>query len=1062
MSQIHARCAALFALGAFALAAAPAPLHAQAQESADPQATQAVPLGGGGVDTGAVGEEEEFADIEEIVVVGSQIKGATATDLLPISVLDATDLESVGALSADELFRDLPEVGDIHFNNQKTSGGVNDARGDAASINLRSFGTGNTLMLLNGRRLVNHPGYQTEDLVPVVTVNTNTLPVLGIERLEVLRDGASAIYGADAVAGVINTVLKSDFEGFNLQFRGRGYSEISRDDLSLSLEYGWKSGDGRTRIGAFANYYDRDPVFASERALSASRDLRPYVAGTFFEGDTDWRGLSSNTPWGEFDILQSVTGGLQALSSSTGRFHIQPPSNSGCLARISDTACIDGGAPDTNLRWNFNSTAAMVSELTRSNLLVFVNHEFGGLEFFSELAWYQADTTRHLYASTNLSAARLYVPRNNYWNPFGPVTFSDGRMNPNRVTTGLQGAAISDIPDEGVDVQLRRYRAVDAGPRIVDVETRSLRLLAGLRGNWRGWEWEGALTWSDSSSDDITHGRISNTLFQQALNDETENAYNPFNGAGAIDCYLQTWQDCTPNDQDAINRFLVDVSRKGESDLLMVDLRVSRNDLLELPAGGIGVAAGVEWRRESFVDDRDPRLDGTIRFTDLVTGESSEFISDVMNSSPTPDSSGSRNVFSSYLEFAVPLVSPDMGLLLVQSVDMQIAARYETFSDVGSIVVPKVAMAWRLHDFLMLRGAVSEGFRAPNLVQVNESVISRENTRTDYYRCEVGLRDDTIDDPDDCPDDRVQRIASGSDALVPEESTNYSLGIVVEPNFWIFQGLALTADWWRVEKEGTVGLFGETNHILLDTQIRLQNAESDITNCDAARGNPAVIRAEAEADDIAFYAGSGLCPVGDVLQVQDTYVNLDKRTIEGWDFGLYWEFGDTPLGDFSLKANLAYIKRFYQEPSARAQSLLDAQAEGILDEGIPISGAQELLQINGRPKIQLAGRLRWRLGDWGAGISLRHVGKFYDTSATTTRGPVDNRVTRIWEVEDWTTVSANLDYHLTLWERPLRLRIGATNLGNEDAPLADESYGYFGTLHNHLGRSIYFDVRVKF
>ena len=1053
MSQLHAHCAALFALAALTLAAAP--VHAQAQEDAAPQETQAAPRGGGGVvEPQADGEEKELEGIEEIVVVGSQIKGATATDLLPISVLDAADLESVGALSADELFRDLPEVGDINFNNQKTSGGVNDARGDAASINLRSFGTGNTLMLLNGRRLVNHPGYQTEDLVPVVTVNTNTLPALGVERLEVLRDGASAIYGADAVAGVINTVLKSDFEGFNLQLRGRGYSELSRDDLSLSLEYGWKSSDGRTRIGAFASYYDREPVFASERARSASRDLRPFVAGTHFEGDTDWRGLSSNTPWGEFDILQSVSGGLRALSSSTGRFHIQPPDNSGCLAQISATACIDGGSADANLRWNFNSTAAMVSELARSNLLVFVNHEFGGLEFFSELAWYQADTTRNLYASTNLSAARLYVPRNNYWNPFGPVSFSDGRMNPNRVTMDLEGNPITGIPDEGVDVQLRRYRVVDAGPRIVDVETRSLRLLAGLRGGWRGWEWESALTWSDSSSDDITHGRISNTLFQQALNDETENAYNPFNGAGAIDCYLQSWRDCTPNSQEVINSFLVDVSRKGESDLLMVDLRASRNDLFHLPAGGVGIAAGVEWRRESFVDNRDPRLDGTIRFTDLVTMQSSEFISDVMNSSPTPDSRGSRNVFSSYLEFAVPLVSPAMGLLLMQSVDMQIAARYENFSDVGSIVVPKIAMAWRLHDFLMLRGAVSEGFRAPNLVQVNESIISRENTRTDYYRCEVGLRDGSLSDVDDCPDDRVQRIASGSKALVPEESTNFNFGIVLEPNFWIFRGLALTADWWKVEKEGTVGLFGEVNHILMDTQIRLQNAQSDIANCAAATGNPAVIRAEPEADDIAFYAGSGLCPVGDILQVRDVYVNLDERTIEGWDFGLYWELDSTPLGDFSMKLNLSYIEKFYQDPSARAQSLLDAQAQGILRPGVEITGAQELLQLNGKPKIQLAGRLRWRLGDWGAGLSLRHVGKFYDTSA--------NTAGRTWEVEDWTTVSVNFDRHLTLWDRALRLRIGATNLGNEDAPLADESYGYFGTLHNHLGRSIYFDVRVKF
>lgn len=125
-----------------------------------------------------------------------------------MTILDSDDIINTGAVTGDELLRSIPQVGDISFNNERSIGGVNDARGDVASINLRGIGTGNTLTLLNGRRLVLHPGTQTENFVPVTTVNSNTLPVTGLRRLEVLRDGASALYGTDAVAGVVNYVLK--------------------------------------------------------------------------------------------------------------------------------------------------------------------------------------------------------------------------------------------------------------------------------------------------------------------------------------------------------------------------------------------------------------------------------------------------------------------------------------------------------------------------------------------------------------------------------------------------------------------------------------------------------------------------------------------------------------------------------------------------------------------------------------------------------------------------------------------------------------------------------------
>ncbi len=158
------------------------------------------------------------AEVEEVVVTGSQIKGAKITGALPVSILSGEDIEAIGVDSGDDLIENIVEQGQNYFTEaEDASGGVNASRGDMGAYNLRNLGVGNTLTLLNGRRLVTSPGYQTEliggDYVPTASVNSNLIPVTGIERLEILRDGASAIYGADAVAGVINNVLQKDFEG---------------------------------------------------------------------------------------------------------------------------------------------------------------------------------------------------------------------------------------------------------------------------------------------------------------------------------------------------------------------------------------------------------------------------------------------------------------------------------------------------------------------------------------------------------------------------------------------------------------------------------------------------------------------------------------------------------------------------------------------------------------------------------------------------------------------------------------------------------------------------------
>ena len=166
-------------------------------------------------------------------------------------------------------------------------------------------------------------------------------------------------------------------------------------------------------------------------------------------------------------------------------------------------------------------------------------------------------------------------------------------------------------------------------PRIVDNDGETYRILQGFRGQVGAWDWEAAAFWSRATKEDITHNRISNILMQEALNDPTSAGYNPFNGG--VD--------------NNIERALIDVQRDNETEITSIDFKISKPDLFEMPAGAVGFLAGAEFRDESFLDDRDPRLDGQIEFIDNA-GNGFPTVSDVMNSSPTLDSKGSRDVSS--------------------------------------------------------------------------------------------------------------------------------------------------------------------------------------------------------------------------------------------------------------------------------------------------------------------------------------------------------------------------------------------------------------------------------
>lgn len=987
---------------------------------------------------------------ETIVVVGSQIVGAQVTDALPVTVVSEDELAAIGAASGDDLYRNIPQLGDVGFNTTRTIGGINDARGDVGSVNLRNLGTGNTLVLLNGRRMVNHPGTQTEGAVPVMTVNANAVPTAGLSRVEVLLDGASAIYGADAVAGVVNNVLKSSLNGAAVEFSASAEDGVDAKEYSGQIEWGRDFNDGRSNLSLFANFLSKDPVFASERDFSASANHSGRVPSEWSSLAGSFDNNSITSAWGIFDRFTAgnITVNGTAVTNAAGQFHLQPNTLPGCLAQLANGVCIDDTSTrDTALRYNVNSKTTVQNGVDRLNSFLFFNHEFeGGLELFAESGVYFAETEGYREMAPMLGAVPIVVPRTNYWNPFGPVG------SPNRF-------AVTNAPAAGLDLVLgsltgtAAYRPIDAGASKFEVENLSTRLLAGLRGDFAGFDWETAALYSEATAEDSAN-RISNTLFQQSLALATPDAYNPFNG-GCLDDFAAG--DCMPSNQAAIDAITVTATRKSKTTLASWDAKVSRPDLFSLWAGDVGVAAGVELRRETYSDDRDPRQDGTINFTDIVSGLTTN---DLMGNSPSADISGARNVESAYVEFAVPLLRD---VFLAQDVDLQLAARYEHSDTFGDVTTPKAALSWRPFDFLMFRSAWSEGFRAPNLQQQYESLVERSNTGVDYIFCHaaLGVGFGSTCSAAGLPANIVatQSIVSrrsGSVNLEPERSTNMTAGFVLESTFlpeeW---GLVtLTADWWRIERTDVISVFGDANQLRLDYALRLL----DPGNPNA--GNPNVVRAglaSLSPEELAAFNARGIAPAGHVLFVRDNYYNLDRIDTEGLDIGLYYEIDDTPLGDFSFRVNGANMYDQTGSPSVEGDIINAAAAAGTISPQVTVNGQGQLVRRDGKPKWRYSSSLTWRKGPFGAGWFTSYVSSVTDTGLVRTTDQT------AFVIEEYQTHNAYVQYTLgDDTDQPMRLRVGVRNLFDETPPLADTNFGYEGSLHNPAGRSLYASLRKEF
>ena len=968
-------------------------------------------------------------EVEEVVVTGSQIKGAKITGALPVSILSNDDIEALGVDSGDDLIENIVEQGQNYFTEaEDASGGVNASRGDMGAYNLRNLGVGNTLTLLNGRRLVTSPGYQTEliggDYVPTASVNSNLIPVTGIERLEILRDGASAIYGADAVAGVINNVLQTDYEGLTVRSRVVAYDHFETEDTKTTLKWGSFFNDGATNVSVFFDHYDRGNINAQEDPRWGAGDHRPFVDDDSpWKTSTSFRNLSSHSLYGQFDMVTSSEHGSSnplnhVFTDSNGEFELFPIGDPRCNNRSSQGGAIfDTGygtciAQDGNgaIRSNFWGKTDVRSELERMNVVMTINHDMGnGTEAFTELGFYTSESDRIAHPSYAFSSSKHRVGADNYW------------LNSLRFDGTVDGTTYSEFLFAGYQLYMDNYR-YEERQRLVNVKKDTYRFLQGFRGSKGDWDWETAFVTSKATADDVTSNRMSNNLLKEALNDSTAAAYNPFTGG---------------NYATNIERTLIDVYRKGSSELTMFDFKMSNNELWTLPAGDVGLLLGFELRDEEMDDDRDPRLDGTITYTDYE-GDTYPLVADVLNSSPTGDVSGSRDVTSFFAELQIPVA---------EKVDMQLALRNEDFSDFGSATVGKLALGWDVAPWMYLRGSFSTAFRAPNIIQVNEKTVVRSGTRYDRAAFQVNAVQSVDNVIDSDSRYTIQRMATGAAGLDAEESDNTSIGVVLTPT----DNLIVTVDTWTIEKDKTIGLFGRENQTVNDMLLRFANGTN---NCDSFAGDPLVVREAPDEGDAAGFAAAGVCPFGDIKYIQNDYTNMALRTVEGTDVGVYYSLETDNGSAFDVRYNGTFLDKFEQKASGDFAALQAKKDSGEIPESIPLKGFGDLLGKDGVYDEKHSIRVSWDKGPYRVSLTGLKKGSFVQTSLGLKDGVA-------YVVPSMTTLNLTMSYDFEVRDNKAKIRFAVKNLEDERAPTADRYYGYYADAHSDYGRNYYVDFQLN-
>lgn len=701
---------------------------------------------------------ETDAKVERIRVTGSSIKRTAIEGDLPITVFSRADINAAGITSAEQLLLQMNIAGNSS-DNLASNGGIvsEEQRGNngVSGANLRGQGSDATLVLLNGRRVATH-GLKGR------AVDLNSIPFAALERVEVLRDGASAVYGTDAIGGVINFITKTDYTGAEASafadHTEAGGGNIYRTNILFGT--GDINKDGWNVFGTLSykknevlNGNDRDfsNTFQPERGLSPDTRGTPF-ATVFNRGATQPNliGTGLTDPLdGQSVIAVNILDLPGASGCESGGDMMGPYDQRLWSSESSRYACA----------WDYPA-AARIQQPQES------------VDFIGRASFKLADehTATLEFVASQVDVSKAFEP--NQISPgstFGPDTWypSTGAAY-DTIYNALADYFGADQLNYGERIAYR-WRCMACGPREIETTTKSYRLLAAFEGVIADWDYNIGVSRASSESDStLGTGYHYTAELQEVL------------GSGLINPFLMPGESQSAEGMAALNAASAYGVKLygGESIMTQIDATFSGEIGLELPGGTIMMAAGTDLRREEFKFNGDERAE--LRPIFNAPFDNANVLDKV-----------SRDIKAVFAEIYLPILD---------NLDVTLAGRYDKYDGFGSTTNPKISFSYRPIEELMFRGAYSTGFKVPSFNQLFNGLTESQYTGLDLAdpaTCPGGVADENV-----VGCERIQpvEIFGGKEDLDPEESEQKSFGFVAVP----MDNFNFSVDWWEIERTDTI------------------------------------------------------------------------------------------------------------------------------------------------------------------------------------------------------------------------------------------------------------------
>lgn len=730
-----------------------------------------------GVGVGPAFAQQSPQQKERIEVTGSSIKRIDAETALPVQIITHEDIERTGASTTEELLKTVTAV--TTFGSILVSQANGTITTSQSTISLRALGSTRTLVLVNGRRVTVFGGTTS------IAVDVNSIPLAAIERIEVLKEGASSLYGSDAIAGVVNFILRKDYRGaevtasYGAPTRSGGGAEKSvtafagfgdPERYNVTLGVGWKKND---------QIMGSDRSFAHNINVGQNNDLSSTIAfpGNILFGPNFARLASPAFPdCGPTSIVSpffigNVNSGRACRFENSPFLSVEPEQENKFAmlnARLRLTSSVDayfeGGYSRNDVRYATQPVpVAENTQLPATNPYIpFINNL---------IATRYPNLAAGLRRFATLGDTLALLPPSS---PFYPTAFV---------------ASLGLPTDQPIAF---RYRDFVQGLRHTDDRSENTRLLGGVKGTAGAWDFDSGVLYSESKAKSIlVSGYPLTSAFLELLDTGVINPFGPTTDPAALAA------------ADAAQFRGTVYSSK--TSMASVDAKLSR-ELFQLRGGPVGFAVGGELREEKF------QFDPSEAFQ---VGDIGGFGGNVLSIDRK------RHVGSVYTEVAAPLL---------RSFEADLGVRYDNYQKVGSTTNPKISFRWTPTQTVLLRGSVGSGFRAPSLTdlyQPQAASVTANGTR-DPLRCPnpaTGL-------PADC-NNQFATITGGNPDLKPEKSLSRTLGVIFEPTREL--SIGLDAFWISLKDSITIG---GLNPAFILSSVANANQFSSFIVRGAPDGNP--------------------------------------------------------------------------------------------------------------------------------------------------------------------------------------------------------------------------------